>query len=131
VLAVDVAFALNQSGCGMIMTDAATRLAFQIEDEVEALRESGEAQRTFEHRPARWPEGIADDYQVEVRESGGGARGALIVTESHPGAIYYHTTAHSNWVDVPATLVATHKKGEPTLVTIEMRGGKPLITALK
>ncbi len=131
VLAVGVAFALNQSGCGMIMTDAATRLAFQIEDEVDALRESGATQRTFEHRPARWPEGIAGAYRVELRESSGGTRGALIVMETHATAVHYHTTAHSNWVDVPATLVATHAKGAPTLVTIEMRGGKPVITALK
>ena len=131
VLAVGVALALNQSGCGALMTDAATRLAFQIEDEVEAMRKSGETKRTFEHIPARWPEGIADDYRVEMQESAGGTRGALIVTESRAGAVHYHTTAHSNWVDVPATLVATHTKGEATLVTIELRGGKPVITALK
>ena len=130
ILAVAVAFALSQSGCGALMTDAATRLAFQIEDEVGAMRKSGETQRTFEHKPARWPEGIAGDYRVELQESSGSTR-ALIVMETHPAAVHYHTTAHTNWVDVPARLIATHKKGEPTLVTIEMRGGKPVITALK
>lgn len=131
VLAVGVAFALNQSGCGMIMTDAATRLAFQIEDEVDALRESGATQRTFEHRPARWPEGIQGDYRVELKASSAGGGRALSVTESHAGAVHYHTTAHLNWAEVPETLVAEHREGEPTLVTIEMRGGKPVITALK
>jgi hypothetical protein len=131
VLAVGLALALHQSGCGMPLTDAATRLAFQIEDEVTKMRELGETRRTFEHRPARWPEGIAGDYVIELRESTSGTRGALLVNESRAGAVHYHTTAHSNWVDVPATLVVTHAKGEAALVTIELRGAKPEITALE
>ena len=130
LLAASIALALNQRGCGMPMTDAATRLAFQIEDEVAEMRKLGETRRTFEHRPARWPEGIAGDYVVELQESVSGTRGSLLVNESSAGAVHYHTSAHRNWVDVPSTLSVTHKKGEATLVTIELRGAKPEITAL-
>lgn len=131
IVVVLVAFALNRSGCGMIMTDAATRLAFQIEDEVDAMKKSGATQRTFEHLPRRWPEGIQGDYRIELTASSGGHRSGLAVAESYDGPLHYSTTAHSNWVDVPESLVAAHRKGEPTQVTIELRGGKYVITALR
>jgi hypothetical protein len=41
------------------VSDAATRLAYQIRDEAAALRRLGQSSRTFEHVPETWPEGLA------------------------------------------------------------------------
>ncbi len=115
------------------VSDSATRLAYQIRDEAAALRSSGENTRTFEHRPKSWPDGPDGDYRIEFvgpPEQTDGRRG-LMTAKSYDGPLWSRTTYHLNYVRVPQPLKAAHRKGEPTLVTLELRDGTIYLTALK
>ena len=125
------------SGCTKFfetfISDSATRLASQIRDEAAALRQSGEKSRTFTHVPASWPDGLAGDYRIEFTgppEQTDGRRG-LMTAKSYDGPLWSSTTYHLNFVRVPLPLKVAHRKGEPTLVTLELRDGVVLVTALK
>ena len=52
-------YLLATYGIETFVSDAATRLAYHLRDEADALRRSGQSVRTFEHRPKTWPDGIA------------------------------------------------------------------------
>lgn len=125
------------AGCGrffeVFVSDSATRLAYQIRDEAAALKRSGEKTRTFEHRPKPWPDGPAGDYRIECvgpPEPSDGRR-AIMTAKSYDGPLWSSTTYHLNYVRVPQPLKVAHRKGEPTLVTLELRDGTVLVTALK
>ena len=51
VLVVGIMYALAQYGIETLVSDAATRLAYQIRDEAASLKRSDQALRTFEHAP--------------------------------------------------------------------------------
>jgi hypothetical protein len=125
--------ALAGEGCERLVSDSATRLAFQIRDEAAALRASGATTRTFVHRPVAWPDGIDGDYRVEFLSSappGDGRRGLFTAT-SYDGGFGSRTTYHLNYVQVPQNLAAAHRKGEPLTVTLELRDGRVLLTGLR
>jgi hypothetical protein len=115
-------------------SDAATRLAYQIRNEALLLRASGASTRTFAHQPRSWPEGVSGPYRIEIKSTR---------TDPYPGhrsigvarnlteSPWYWTSYHLNYVDVPGDVEAAHQKGEPTLVSLEMKNGKVLLTALK
>jgi len=60
------ALVVTLGGCERFVSDAATRLAYQIRDQAGALRQSGEPARTFAHHPLSWPEGVDGDYRIEL-----------------------------------------------------------------
>ncbi len=111
--------------CETLVSDAATRLAYQIRDEAAALRRSGAAKHTFEHHPRKWPDGVSGDYRIHIGASEGHLR-SIGVWPTGGG-----TTYHLNFVAVPRDLTVSHRKGEPTLVTLEMKEGKVLLTDLR
>ena len=127
---------LLYSGCSWLLdtfvSDSATRLAFQIRDEAAALRHSGATTRTFAHVPKAWPDGLAGDYRVEFpgTEVANGQR-PLMTAKSYDGPLWSSTTYHLNFVRVPQPLKVAHRKGEPTLVTLELRDDMVFVTALK
>ena len=132
-----LAAALLLSGCGWIfetfVSDSATRFAFQLRDEAAALRRSGATTRTFEHRPAAWPDGLPGDYTIEFvgpAEPNDGRRG-LMTSKSYDGPLWSSTTYHLNYVRVPRALKAAHRKGEATTVTLELKDGTVYVTSLK
>jgi hypothetical protein len=115
------------------ISDSATRLASQIRDEAAALRRSGEKTRTFAHHPRAWPDGLTGDYRIEFtgpEEVTDGRRG-LMTAKSYDGPLWSGTTYHLNYVRVPRALKAAHRKGEPTVVTLELRDGVVLVTDLR
>ncbi len=125
------------AGCEKIfdrfVSDSATRLASQIRDEAAALRKSGLTRATFIHQPKTWPDGLTGDYRVEFVGPPGptdGRRG-LMTAKSYDGPLWSSTTYHLNFVRVPKPLVVAHRKGEPTLVTLEFRDGVVYVTELK
>jgi hypothetical protein len=125
------------TGCEKIferfVSDSATRLASQIRDEAAALRKSGLTRVTFIHRPKAWPDGLTGDYRIEFvgpPEQTDGRRG-LMTAKSYDGPLWNSTSYHLNFVRVPKPLVAAHRKGEPTLVTLELRNGVVYVTELK
>ena len=132
-----VAVLLGFTGCERIferlVSDSATRLAYQIRDQSRLLRLTGKSPRTFEHHPAAWPDGPAGDYRIEIISSAppGDGRRAIFTAKSYDGPLWSSTTYHLNYVQVPRNLKAAHRKGEPTLVTLELRDGVVYLTRLQ
>jgi len=117
----------------VFISDSATRFAYQLRDEAAALRHSGEKTRTFEHRPKSWPDGPAGDYRIEFAgtlEQTDGQR-MILTAKSYDGPLHSTTTYHLNYVRVPLPLKIAHRKGEPTLVTLELRDGTVYVTSMK
>jgi hypothetical protein len=134
VLLSGAMYLLAKGGIEIFLSDAATRLAYQIRDEAQELRRSGQVTRTFEHRPMAWPEGISGDYRIEITETRAAPRPghrSIGVARNLTESTWYATSYHLNFVEVPRDLVISHKKGEPALVTLELRDGKVLLTELK
>jgi hypothetical protein len=121
-------------GFERFVSDAATRLAYQIRDEATALKRSGQMTRTFEHMPLAWPEGISGPYRIEITETRTSPRPghrSIGVARNLTERTWYATSYHLNYVDVPQDVVVSHQTGEPTRVTLELKDGKVLLTELK
>jgi hypothetical protein len=112
VLCLAVGFA----GCDF-MTDAATRIAYDLEREAAALRRSGETTRTFTHKPKASPEGITGPYTVRLGR-------ALSISK-------YHTSYHSNFVEVPKALVVRKGEGEVFQIVLTRVGDSIQVTELR
>ena len=69
-----------------LTSDAATRLAFQIRNQSLLLTMSNQTTRTFTHSPASWPNGVSNDYRIEITE---GSRPA-----------YYRASGPSAWREI-------------------------------
>jgi hypothetical protein len=122
------------SGCERLVSDAATRLAYQIRDEAAALRQSGQPSHTFAHHPVSWPEGVSGDYRIEIVETKTSPRPghrSIGVARNLTERTWYATSYHLNYVEVPQDVTVSHRKGEPTMVTLEMKEGKVLLTRLQ
>ena len=116
------------------VSDAATRLAYHLRDEADALRRSGQSVRTFEHRPKTWPDGISGPYRIEITETKTSPRPghrSIGVARNLTQPTWYSTSYHLNFVEVPKDLVVAHQSDEPTLVSLELKDGKVLLTDLK
>jgi len=119
--------------CERLVSDSATRLAFQIRNESLKLRLSGKDKRTFEHYPATWPDGLTGDYRIEITDSKTSPAGkrSIGTAKSYDGPVRSHTSYHNNYVQVPKDLMAAHRKGEPTTITLEIRNGIVQLTELR
>jgi hypothetical protein len=134
VLLSGAMYLLAQYGFETLLSDAATRLAYQIRDEAAELRRSGKVTRTFEHRPRGWPEGIKGDYRIEIIETRTSPRPghrSIGVSRNRTERTWYATSYHLNFVVVPKDLVVSHRKGEPAIVTLELQDGQVLLTGLQ
>ena len=134
VLLSGAMYLLAQYGVETFFSDAATRLAFQIRDEAGALVRSGESTRTFAHYPRTWPEGISGDYRIEIVETATsvrpGHRSIGVALDLNKPTLY-STSYHLNFVGVPKDLIVSHRKGEPTTVSLELKAGRVLLTGLR
>lgn len=94
------------SGC-ILITDASTRLAYDIRDAALKLESSQESEIEITHAPLAWPDGIDSDYRVLIQttESTTKPSGSMAIGNSA-------TSYHRRFVSVPKTLYITKKKGE-------------------
>jgi hypothetical protein len=116
------------------VSDAATRLAYQIRDEAAALGRSGDTTRRFEHHPKGWPEGISGDYRVEIVETPTAPRPghrSIGVARNLTEPPWFWTSYHLNYVEVPQDVTVSHRKGEPTIVTLRRESGRIVLSALE
>lgn len=113
------------SGCRDFMTDAATRVAFEIETEAEALAQSTEKTRTFLHHPKRRPAGCADVYTMTLHGNGTLSVHCLERTNA------YSTTYHRRFVHAPRALSVSHAGGEATRITLQKSGSQIALIALE
>lgn len=116
-------------GC-TFMTDAATRLAYDVVREAGELRRSDDAERTFEHVPLASPEGCDGAYNVRFQESlhhpqsGGSILVGCKGSENFGRYGYsYGTTYHLNAVRVPVSLSVEKAMGETVRITLRKNGG--------
>ena len=108
------------AGC----TDAATRIANDIEAGAAKLRRSGTTRLTVKHASARSPEGCAKGYYLQLSE-----RSIMVVWCAEGGS--YGTTYHLNSVEVPQTHRITKQAGEPTLIDLEKNNDRIVLTAVR
>lgn len=115
-------------GCGAL-TDAATRLADDLEDGASQLGREEGATVTVEHRTPSHPGQCTGPYAVQFDEAG-----ALIVwcKDAAGETVSSHSTSHhSRYVDAPRTWVVEKAAGATLYVDLERRGGHAVITAVR
>ena len=114
------------AGC----TDAATRVAYEIESGAKALQASAESRASVRHEPSRWPEGCDGDFTLEIGRGRSAQPDKGSITVKCPGHIWY-TTYHLNFVVVPATVGARKRAGEAVLIDLEKHGGEIALTGVR
>lgn len=118
-----VYFALT-AGCG-VWTDAATRLASDIEAGESRLGREGGARYTIEHRTPSRPGECIGPYTVQLDKVG-----ALIVwckDESGKTVSSHSTSRHSRFVDTAQTYVLDKPARSTLSIEIERRAGRAVI----
>ena len=116
--------ALALAGC----TDAATRIAYDVEAGAKSLKASAQASATVRHEPASWPDGCGDGFALEIGRGAKGDPGKGSIVVRCDGHGLYYTTYHLNFVVVPATVSVRKAAGEPVLLQLEKRGGDIVLT---
>ena len=116
--------ALVLAGC----TDAATRIAYDLEAGAKSLRASPESRATVRHEPSRLPEGCDGAYALEIGRGAKGDPGKGSIVVKCDGHGLYYTTYHLNFVVVPATVGVRKAAGEPVLLQLEKRGDEIALT---
>ena len=119
--------ALALAGC----TDAATRIAYDIEAGAKALKSSTDSGTTVRHEPASWPDGCGDGYALEIGRGASGDPGKGSITVKCAGRGIFYTTYHLNFVVVPATVSVRKATGEPVLLKLEKRAGDIALTEVR
>jgi hypothetical protein len=134
-----VGLVLFASGC----TDAATRVAYDIEAGTSRLGSRDGSRAEIRHTPKRGPEGCAGSYTLVLDAGAADALGSgnfRIREKSGPLHVRcsgadgnthsWGTTYHLRFVEVPAALQVEKKYNEATIIEVERRAGKAIVTGL-
>ena len=119
--------ALALAGC----TDAATRIAYDVEAGAKSLKASAQASATVRHEPASWPDGCGDGFALEIGRGASGDPGKGSLTVKCAGRGIFYTTSHLNFVVVPASVRVRKAAGEPVLLKLEKRAGDIALTEVR
>lgn len=121
-LAVTVFTLMFLAGCGDLFTDAATRIAYDLESASQQLGNSeGMRYRLEHHTPSKRNE-CDGPYKVQLDQVG-----ALIIwcydaagntTSSHS------TSYHARFIDTPQTWLLDKAAGETLVIELERRNGR-------
>lgn len=115
------------AGC----TDAATRVAYDIEAGAKAAAASADGRATVRHEPSRRPEGCDGAYRIEIGAGRAADPRKGSITVKCAGRGLWYTTYHLNFVVVPATVRADKRAGEPVLVDLERRGAEIALVGVR
>jgi hypothetical protein len=111
------------------LTDAATRLAYNIESGSNRLGpETGATLSILHHTPSR-PGECDGPYAVQFDKVG-----ALIIwcKDAAGHTVSSHSTSyHARFVDTPSTFVLEKPAGSDLTIDIERRGGRAVITGVR
>jgi hypothetical protein len=113
----------------LLLTDAATRLAYDLERQAAAIRRSGESTLTFTHNPLNSPEGVTGAYTVTFK-AGPTGTGFLGFSKGQQ-EVWYHTSYHLRFVVVPKDLKIRKAAGEPFRVVLRKSGDTVEVTGLR
>jgi hypothetical protein len=124
-----LAFLATASGCFGDSTDAATRLAYDIESGVERLSGENGATYSVEHRTPSRPGDCGGPYSVQLDKVG-----ALIIwcKDAVGQTVSSHSTSyHSRFVDTPETYNLEKPAGTVLTIDIERRQGRAVIVDVR
>ncbi len=138
-LALPASLALLLSACGPPLTDGATRLAGEIGDASQQLRQNPRSSLELNHRPLSRPEGVTGAYEIVLQSSADFPRsgGSLLVGDlDSPNykrwGYNWSTTWHLRHVRVPRELSIRKQAGQTTEVVLDRRAdGSVEVTALR
>ena len=126
-LSLLVLLAVN-AGCG-IPTDAATRLASDIEAGESRLGREGGASYSIQHHTPSKPGECIGPYTVQLDKVG-----ALIVwckDDSGKTVSSHSTSYHARFIDTPQTYVLEKPAGSTLTIDIERRGSRAVVTDVR
>ena len=110
-----------------LLTDSATRAAYDIERAAGKLQSSSAQTYTLVHHPKASPEGCSHDYTFQLSQ-----QSSLLVWCKSPSGdknVASHTTTyHLRYVDAPEKTVLSKRAGEPVTMELQKTAGKPAIT---
>lgn len=116
------------TGCDLF-SDAATRLAYDLEAGAGRLGRQAGASTSVRHSMPSKSGDCAGPYKVQLDKVGAlivwcyGAGGETVSSHS--------TTYHARLVDTPKTYLLEKPAGAPLTITLERRGGRALITDVR
>jgi hypothetical protein len=123
-----LAFAAMAAGCD-IATDAATRLAYDIEAGADRLGSAPGDRYSVLHRTPSKAGECAGPYTVQFDKVG-----ALIVwckDASGQTVSSHSTTYHARFVDTPRTYILDKPAGATLTVELERRGGRAVVADVR
>jgi hypothetical protein len=135
-----VAGMLFLSGC----TDAATRVAYDLERGSGRLGSREGARQDVSHVPRRWPEGCAGSYTLRLdrgsavalghnnfrtTEGSGGLHVRCFAGDGNPHS--WGTTYHLRFVDVPAPVQVDKKYGETAVIELQRINGRAVVVGVR
>jgi hypothetical protein len=124
-------------------SDAATRVAYEIESGTKKLGSAEGARIEIRHVPSRWPDGCAGSYTLHLGKGSATADGngnfhinrdtdGLSVrcfnSSGNPHA--WGTTYHLRFVDVPETVDIQKQGGEVAVIEVERKSGRAVVVGL-
>jgi hypothetical protein len=125
-------------------TDAATRVAYDIESGAGKLGSRDGARTEIRHTPKRWPEGCAGSYTLRIGQGASdnlgnhnfrirsSSDGLSVRCYTSDGNLHaWGTSYHLRFVDVPETVQIEKKGGETTVIDVERRSGRALVVGLR
>jgi hypothetical protein len=137
---VVVAALLFMAGC----SDAATRVAYDIESGTDRLASNDGARLEISHVPRSWPEGCSGSYTLRIEKGAATSdgQGNFRTTEDSGGLSVrcygsdgnehrWRTTYHLRFVEVPAPVEVRKNGGDPAVIEIQRASGKALVIGLR
>jgi hypothetical protein len=107
-------------------TDAATRIAFDIESGVSGFRHANATATTIAIKPKAHPSGCAGAYRVQLSS-------ALVVWcfDANGKVSGSHLTSyHGRFIDTPQTFIVDKPAGTPLYIDLEKRGDRIVAVGL-
>ena len=121
-LAFAVVILLVLASCGDLFTDAATRIAYDLESASQELGNREGMRYVLEHRTPSKRDECDGPYKVQLDHVG-----ALIIWcyDSNGNTISSHsTTYHARFVDTPKTWLVEKAAHETLIIELERRNGR-------
>jgi len=117
------------TGCLADFTDAATRLAYDIEAGASRLGSEAGARFSIQHQTPSKPGECTGPYSVQLDKVG-----ALIIwcKDATARTVSSHSTSyHARFVDTPQTYIIEKPAGTDLTIDIERRDGRAVVTDVR
>ena len=124
-------------------SDAATRVAYDIESGTRTLGTTDGNRTEITHTPRAWPDGCAGSYalRIERGKASDQGHGNFRVEEKSGGisvscfgndgsSMAWGTTYHLRFVDVTATVEVTKNGGEAAIIELQRVNGRTVVVGL-